>query len=49
MLEEVKCWVRENKSKGVDGIKFFGVLLEIMMVVLEENKCLGLGFVCYYV
>src|SRR5215204_1693916 len=35
-------WVRENATKGADGIKFFGAAPEIMKAALEENKKLGL-------
>lgn len=46
--EEAKRWVRENKSKGADGIKFFGAPPEIMTAALEENKRLGLGSACHH-
>jgi len=34
-------WVNENKLKGADGIKFFGVAPEIMDAALRKIK---LGF-----
>lgn len=46
--EEAKRWVRENRSKGADGIKFFGAPPEIMTAALEENKRLGLGSACHH-
>ncbi len=35
-------WVRANKEKGADGIKFFGAAPEIMEAAIKENKKLGL-------
>lgn len=46
--EEARKWVRENKSRGADGIKFFGAPPEIMTAALEENKRLGLGSACHH-
>ena len=40
--EEVRQWVRENKEKGSDGIKFFGARPDLMQAALEENKRLGM-------
>ncbi|WP_421977695.1 amidohydrolase family protein [Roseivirga seohaensis] len=40
--EMAREWVRQNKAKGADGIKFFGAAPEIMQAALEENKKLGL-------
>ncbi|MBW3468815.1 amidohydrolase family protein [Arthrospiribacter ruber] len=40
--EEAKAWVNQNKSRGADGIKFFGAKPEVMQAALEENKRLGL-------
>ncbi len=40
--DEVRAWVRENKEKGSDGIKFFGARPDLMQAALEENKQLGL-------
>lgn len=34
-------WVRQNATKGADGIKFFGARPNIMQAALEENKKLG--------
>ena len=34
-------WVRQNATKGADGIKFFGAAPYIMQASLEENKKLG--------
>jgi hypothetical protein len=41
-VEDVRQWVRENKEKGSDGIKFFGARPEFMQAALELNKELGL-------
>lgn len=46
--EEAKKWVRENKSKGADGIKFFGAPPEIMKAALDENKRIGLRSACHH-
>ena len=40
--EQAREWVRENATKGADGIKFFGAEPHIMKAALEENKKLGL-------
>src|SRR5690606_17413230 len=40
--EMAREWVRANKAKGADGIKFFGAAPDIMKAGLEENKKLGL-------
>jgi hypothetical protein len=47
-VEEVKEWVRENKEKGSDGIKFFGARPDFMQAALETNKALGLGSACHH-
>jgi hypothetical protein len=41
-------WVRSNKAKGADGIKFFGAAPDIMQAALEENKKLGLRSACHH-
>ena len=41
-------WVRQNKAKGADGIKFFGASPEVMSAALDENKKLGLGSACHH-
>ncbi len=46
--EQARAWVRANKEKGSDGIKFFGAKPEIMQAALEENKKLGLGSACHH-
>jgi hypothetical protein len=40
--EEAREWVRWVKSKGADGIKFFGAPPEIMTAALTEAKRIGL-------
>lgn len=40
--EQAKAWVNENKSKGADGIKFFGANPEVMEAALTENRRIGL-------
>ncbi len=47
-VEEVEAWVRENKEKGSDGIKFFGSRPEFMQAALSLNKELGLGSACHH-
>lgn len=46
--EGARKWVRENKSKGADGVKFFGAPPEIMAAALDENKKLGLRSACHH-
>lgn len=46
--EMAREWVRENASKGADGIKFFGAPPEIMAAALDENKKLGLRSACHH-
>lgn len=46
--EMAKAWVRDNASKGADGIKFFGAAPSIMAAALEENKKLGLRSACHH-
>lgn len=46
--EEARTWVRNNKAKGADGIKFFGAAPDIMQAALEENKKLELGSACHH-
>ncbi|MCS6975285.1 MAG: amidohydrolase family protein [Cyclobacteriaceae bacterium] len=46
--EMAREWVRSNKLKGADGIKFFGAAPEIMQAALEENKKLGLRSACHH-
>jgi hypothetical protein len=41
-------WVRENASKGADGIKFFGAAPQIMDAAIRENKKLGLRSCCHH-
>ena len=40
--EQAIAWVRANKEKGADGIKFFGADPHIMDAAIRENKRLGL-------
>ena len=46
--EQAREWVRKNKSKGADGIKFFGAAPELMAAALDENKNLGLRSACHH-
>jgi hypothetical protein len=46
--EMAREWVRSNKTKGADGIKFFGAAPDIMQAALEENKKLGLRSACHH-
>ena len=46
--EEARQWVRDNKDKGADGIKFFGAAPDIMFAALDENKKLGLRSACHH-
>ena len=46
--ETAREWVRSNKAKGADGIKFFGAAPDIMQAALEENKKLGLRSACHH-
>ena len=46
--EQARIWVNENKTKGADGIKFFGAAPEIMDAALRENKRLGLRSACHH-
>jgi imidazolonepropionase-like amidohydrolase len=46
--EQAINWVRENKRKGADGIKFFGAAPEIMQAAIEENKKIGLRSCCHH-
>lgn len=46
--EQARQWVRDNKEKGADGIKFFGAAPDIMFAALDENKKLGLRSACHH-
>jgi imidazolonepropionase-like amidohydrolase len=46
--EQAVAWVVENKSKGADGIKFFGAAPQIMDAALRKNKELGLRSACHH-
>ena len=46
--EMAREWVRSNKTKGADGVKFFGAAPDIMQAALEENKKLGLRSACHH-
>lgn len=45
---QARAWVRDNASKGADGIKFFGAEPQIMKAALDENKKLGLRSACHH-
>jgi hypothetical protein len=46
--EQAVEWVRENASKGADGIKFFGANPKVMEAAIRENKKLGLRSCCHH-
>lgn len=46
--EQVAEWVRENKAKGADGIKFFGARPVFMETALRTNKEIGLRSACHH-
>lgn len=46
--EQARAWVRENKLKGSDGVKFSGARPDIMEAALDENKKLGLRSECHH-
>ena len=46
--EQAKRWVRNNATKGADGIKFFGLAPDLFEAALSENKRLGLGSACHH-
>jgi Amidohydrolase family len=46
--EAARRWVRKNKERGADGIKFFGLAPAIMQAALEENKAIGLRSACHH-
>ncbi len=46
--EQARAWVRQNASRGADGIKFFGAPPDIMAAALDENKKLGLRSACHH-
>ncbi len=46
--EQAKEWVRNNATRGADGIKFFGLSPKLFAAALEENKRLGLRSACHH-
>ena len=46
--EQARDWVRRNKEKGADGIKFFGAAPDVMFAALDENRRLGLRSACHH-
>ena len=46
--EQARQWVRDNASKGADGIKFFGLPPKLFSAALDENKKLGLRSACHH-
>jgi hypothetical protein len=46
--EDAIKWVNENKTKGADGIKFFGAPPAVFEAALKENKRLGLRSACHH-
>ena len=47
-VEEVQAWITENKAKGADGIKLFGIQPKLMQAALETNKDIGLRSACHH-
>ena len=41
-------WIRKNKEKGADGVKFFGSRPDIFKAALQENKRIGLRSACHH-
>ncbi len=46
--EQAREWVRDNASKGADGIKFFGLPPTLFEAALDENKKLGKRSACHH-
>jgi Amidohydrolase family len=46
--EEARQWVRDNATKGADGIKFFGAEPAVFRAALDENKKIGLRSACHH-
>lgn len=46
--EQAIEWVRKNKERGSDGIKFFGAPPQVMDAAIRENKRLGLRSTCHH-
>ncbi|MBC7923407.1 MAG: amidohydrolase family protein [Ferruginibacter sp.] len=46
--QEARDWVRNNKKKGADGIKFFGARPDIMAAALDEARKQGLRSACHH-
>ena len=46
--EQARAWVRDNKLKGADGVKFGGERPDLMEAALDENKKLGLRSECHH-
>jgi Amidohydrolase family len=46
--DEARQWVRDNATKGADGIKFFGAEPAVFRAALEENKKIGLRSACHH-
>jgi Amidohydrolase family len=46
--DQAREWVRQNASKGADGIKFFGAEPDVFKAALEENKKIGLRSACHH-
>ena len=46
--EAARNWVKQNATKGADGIKFFGLAPKIFDAALRENKRLGLRSACHH-
>ncbi|MBI4418912.1 MAG: amidohydrolase family protein [Ignavibacteriales bacterium] len=46
--EQARAWVREIRSKGAEGIKFFGARPDIFTAALDEAKKQGLRTACHH-
>ncbi len=46
--DEARQWVRDNASKGADGVKFFGAEPDIMTAALDEINQLGMLSACHH-
>ncbi len=47
-VAQVEDWIRDNRAKGADGIKLFGLRPKLMEAALRTNKELGLRSACHH-
>jgi imidazolonepropionase-like amidohydrolase len=45
---EARNWVKENKKRGADGIKFFGAHPDIIAAALDEARKQGMRSACHH-